>query len=71
MYLYPDVPTPSSGASERVFSTLKLFYGEQQHRALHDIIFASLCFSLNDRSFDQYVFKDMDTHDAPGSITRV
>ena len=50
---------PSSGASERVFSLLNSFFGPQRNSSLHDVIFASLCFSYNKREYDQFHFEDL------------
>lgn len=54
---------PSSGASERVFSLLNLFFGPQRNGTLHDMIFTSLCFSYNKREYDQFEFEDLKDED--------
>ena len=41
--------SPNSAASERVFSLLKLFFGEQQDASLSDAIQASLMLAFNER----------------------
>ena len=41
--------SPNSASSERVFSLLKLFFGEQQDAALSDMIEAALMLAYNKR----------------------
>ena len=41
--------TPNSAAAERVFSLLKLMFGELQMRALSDLIQAALMLKYNER----------------------
>ena len=41
--------SPNSASSERVFSLLKLFFGEQQDSALSDMIEVALMLAYNDR----------------------
>ena len=50
---------PSSAASERVFSLLKNYFGDQQYRSYADIIFLSLALSFNKRDYGQFNF-DLD-----------
>ena len=42
--------TPNSAAAERVFSLLKLMFGDTQTRALADMLQASLMLRYNKRS---------------------
>mmetsp|Transcript_17230 Transcript_17230/g.51583 ORF Transcript_17230/g.51583 Transcript_17230/m.51583 type:complete len:105 (-) Transcript_17230:120-434(-) len=42
--------TPNSAAAERVFSMLKLMFGDQQMEALADIIQSALMLRINQRS---------------------
>ena len=46
---------PSSGASERVFSLLKQFWGDQQVHALSDTILLSLFLAYNKRSVEDFM----------------
>lgn len=48
---------PSSAASERVFSLLKNYWGDQQYRAYSDIIFLSLALCFNKRSLEDFNFE--------------
>jgi hypothetical protein len=47
----------SSASSERVFSLLKNYWGDQQTRALGDIISLSLALQFNKRTIDQFDFE--------------
>ena len=42
--------TPNSAAAERVFSLLKIMYGDQQMTALADMIQAALMLKYNKRA---------------------